>query len=166
MFISVPKKSGYGYKLKYKEHPEDSGLQVQPPLAHAHSELNTHTKRLDGSTGKEVKRVQQLSVCDNRKLEEWLRKYKYITKETYYKIFSKYCQLKDYKLTDIYDPPLTIKEIKKLRREKRRLYKLKNFRKKPVSVLVNYVKFRLIKYQQNQVRRIRRGVHRAVSTKA
>lgn len=123
-------------------HYEETGLQVQPPLSHAHSELNTCSKRLEGNNGKEVKKVPQLSACDNKKEQaEWLQNYKFISKENYYKIFGKYCQVKEYKLINIYDPPMTIKEIKKLRREKRRLYRLKISQKKNVGFRGSFTLF-------------------------
>ena len=52
--------------------------------------------------------------------EEWLNRSKMLEKGTYYKVFSKYSQVAKFKLTNIYDPPLTMKEIKKLRRERKR----------------------------------------------
>lgn len=61
---------------------------------------------------------------------EWLPQSKYIEKEKYFKVFNNYSQVPQVQLTNIYDPPLTMKEIKKLRRDKRRQMRAKNAKKK------------------------------------
>lgn len=69
----------------------------------------------------------------NQNDQECIAKTKYLTKDIYDKILPKYEQIKHFKITNIYDPPLTIKEIKKLRRDKRKLYKLRQTKRKQVS---------------------------------
>lgn len=58
--------------------------------------------------------------------KEWLPKTKFIDRETYTKVFAKYSQVAQVKLTNIYDPPLTLKEIRRMRRNKRKQYRLKD----------------------------------------
>ena len=110
LFITVPKKASYGYKLKYMQdicsNGDDDG-ESDNMLYTSHS--NPNLSKLE---------------------EEWLPKSKNIEKENYFKIFSKYSQLKSVNLTNIYDPPLTMKEIKKVRREKRKQYKIKHSKTK------------------------------------
>jgi hypothetical protein len=103
-------------------------------LQHAQSELNPNTNRLDLEEMR-AQRADSFSVMNSRKQEEWLGKSKFISKETYYKVFSKYCQVNKFNLTDIYDPPFTLKEIKKIRRDRRRQQKMKNYKRKQVNII-------------------------------
>lgn len=65
--------------------------------------------------------------------KEWLFKSKFLDNDTYFKVFSKYSQVEQFALTNIYDPPLTLKEIRKIRREKRKQYSLKGAKSKPTK---------------------------------
>lgn len=46
LFITVPKKSGYGYKLKYRDIQAEAQMKKTPPLVHAHSALDPTMKGL------------------------------------------------------------------------------------------------------------------------
>jgi hypothetical protein len=130
LFISVPKKSGFGFKIKYKDKSPTNQLE-HPSLHHAQSELNTFPKKFMLKT---ETRATSVKPKDSMKIEEeWLSKSKFITKDYYFKIFSKLFQLKKWQITDIFDPPLTMREIKKIRKEKRKLYKIRTELKKFVS---------------------------------
>lgn len=108
-------------------------MKFNPPvLHHAQSELYAQTRKLE--TGNAVLIHAAKSFDPSKNSEEWLAKSKFIEKADYYKVFGKYWQVKEFQLTNIYDPPLTMKEIKKLRKEKRKQYKLKMQSKKKVGV--------------------------------
>jgi hypothetical protein len=58
-----------------------------------------------------------------------------IQRGTYFKLFSKYSQVGKFKLTNIYDPPLTMKEIKKLRKDRKKQAKARLNKKRIVRVV-------------------------------
>lgn len=137
LFITVNKKTGYGYKLKYIENEPEYSIYGHSSLFHAKSDLGTNTKMTnDNSENTAATQSRQemhkiISELDLKKYEEeWLPKSKYIEKDIHFRIFNKYAQVPEVNLTNIYDPPLTMKEIKRMRREKRKLYKIKGLKGK------------------------------------
>ena len=143
LFISVPKKAGFGYKLKTKEIPQKDFFGI-PSLHHAQSELYPNPSKLEV---KAEKHVEPPSIIHDPNYEhEWMSKSQYLTKEQYFKVFSKYSQVKTAKLTDIYDPPLTMKEIKKIRRDRRRQQKQQKLKQKARKM----VRFKLFDFSRRK----------------
>ena len=104
-----------------------------PHLFHVQSELSTKARWLN--TNDSPQKWLSIEKSDDwQKIEkEWLYKSRFLDKETYFKVFSKYSQVEKFELTNIYDPPMTLKEIKKFRREKRKQYSLKGTNTKTVK---------------------------------
>lgn len=100
------------------------------------SEASTNAHRLDDRQSLQKSMSIEKSLDLQLHDKEWLCKSRFLDKDTYFKVFSKYSQVDQFTLTNIYDPPLTLKEIRKLRRDKRKQYNLKGAKPKnakPVS---------------------------------